>query len=480
MKKLAELQARQAEIDNRQKAIFAQANSATAGELTEAQRTEFDALESEYAANESAIKKCEQDAADAARIASRTQTRVSIPAQTARTENPTSPNGGIQHIRITNEVMSMEQIRGIPAERRPEVLTTKNGGFRSLGEQLQAIANAEINGNRNVDDRLYWEAVTPSAAISGAGSSVPADGGYLVQKDVMSDLNNKAFNGGELLSRVDRIPIGAGFDGLKVNAINETSRASGSRWGGVQMYWGAEADAATAKKPTFRQDSIELVDLIGLAYITERLLQDAVALGAVYSKAFMEESIFMKEDGIYNGTGAGQIQGFMNSPAKVAVTRTTASRVKYQDIVGMWARMWSRSRPTAVWLINQDIEPDLFNMQTIVQNVAGTENVGGSAAYMPPGGLNDSPYARLMGRPVIPVEYAATLGTSGDIALVDLSEFAYIHKGNIQTDSSIHVRFIYNERAYRWVERCNGKTKWVSAVTPYKGSATKSPFIVLS
>lgn len=457
MQKLKDLQARQAAVDARQKAILAEATTANAGELSEGQRAEFDSLESEYAANETAISKCQRDAADAARIASRQPTRVTLPTQTARTEGGTAVING--------------DGSGTVVAKAPEK-------FKTLGDQLQAIAMVELNGRE--DNRLKWQDSVPYAAISGAGSSVPSDGGYLIEKDLMTDLNNKVFSGGELLSRCDVIEIGPNSDGLKINTINETSRATGSRWGGVQVYWGAEADSATAKKPTFKQVSMELKDLIGLAYVTERLLADATALGMVYSKAFTEEFTFMMEDGIVNGTGAGQILGYMNSGAKVAVTRNTASRVKYADIVGIWSRMWARSRANSVWLINQDVEPDLFQMAFVVQNVAGTENVGGAPAYMPANGLSGSPFGTLMGRPVIPVEYCATLGTTNDIALVDLQEMAVIRKGGLAADSSIHVRFLNNERTFRWVARVDGMPKWTSAVTPFKGSATKSPFVVLT
>jgi hypothetical protein len=57
--------------------------------------------------------------------------------------------------------------------------------------------------------------------------------------------------------------------------LDETSRATGSRWGGIQVYRAAEADSATAKKPQLGRWECRLEDIIGLAYITERLLRDA-------------------------------------------------------------------------------------------------------------------------------------------------------------------------------------------------------------
>lgn len=377
---------------------------------------------------------------------------------------------------IKSEVMSIEQIQNLPSEQRPTMLTKANGGFRSLGEQLQAIASAGMNGNQHGDIRLHWGSTDAQMAISGGGTSVPSDGGYLVQKDIMTDLSNRMFDGGSILPYVDKVDIGAGSDGLKINIVDETSRATGSRWGGVQVYWGAEADSATNKKPKFRQTQLELKDLIGLAYLTERALADASSLEQVYTRAFTEEFTFMVEDGFFNGVGGGQMLGFLNSGAVVSVSKETgqpAATLVYENVLNMWSRMWHRSRMNAIWTINQDIEPQLHKMSIPV-------GVGGLPVYLPPGGISGSPYATLFGRPVVPTEYNATLGTVGDICLVDPTQYVIIRKGGLTADSSIHVRFINNERTFRWLYRIDGQPKWTVPMTPYKGTNTKSPFISLA
>jgi len=150
----------------------------------------------------------------------------------------------------------------------------------------------------------------------------------------------------------------------------------------------------------------------------------------------------------------------------------------------MWARMPARSRKNAVWLCNQDIEPQLYQLNVKIKNVAGSENVGGIATlpvvFNPPGSVPGQEMGLLMGRPVIPVEYCPSLGTAGDIMLVDLSQYLMIDKGGIDAQSSIHVRFIYDEMAFRFIYRANGQPIWTSPMTPYKGTATQSPFIVLA
>jgi HK97 family phage major capsid protein len=106
---------------------------------------------------------------------------------------------------------------------------------------------------------------------------------------------------------------------------------------------------------------------------------------------------------------------------------------------------------------------------------------GGLPAYMPPGGLSVAPYGTLKGRPIIEIEQCAALGTVGDIMLVDLSQYLTIEKGGLQSASSIHVQFVTDETAFRFVMRNNGQPLWDSPLTPYKGTtSTLSPFITLA
>lgn len=350
-----------------------------------------------------------------------------------------------------------EPIKNQPA--KPE-----GRGFKSLGEQLKAVVNASSPGARNIDPRLL-----ESRLATGLGETVPADGGFLVQTDFSTELLKRAYETGVLASRVKKIPISANADGIKINAIDETSRANGSRWGGVQIYWAAEAATVTAKKPKFMQMELKLNKLMGLCYVTDELLKDTSALESVITQAFSEEFGFVIDDSIMNGSGSGQPLGFMNSGALVTLTRTTTVTVKFADITAMWARLYAPSRANSVWLINQIVEPKLMGM-TLTDYVP---------AYLPPGGLSVSPYGTLMGRPVIPIEQCPTVGTTGDIALVDLSQYIMIEKGGLETASSIHVQFLYDEQVFRFIYRCDGQPSWTSALTPKAGS-TLSPFVVLS
>ena len=341
--------------------------------------------------------------------------------------------------------------------------------FGSLGEQLLAIRAASDPTNPVMDPRLL-----AVRAATGMNESVPSDGGFAVQKDFIAGIKERMHNEGQIFSRVNRTPIGANANGLKFNVIKENSRADGSRGGGVRAYWTDEAAALTASKTTLRQVELQLEKLTALMYLTGELQQDATALSARANRDFGRELLFKTEDAYWEGDGAGKPLGIVGHAGTVVVAKEAAqaaSTVVSANIVKMWARM--RNRSNSVWMYNQEIEPQLLQMTQAV----GT---GGTVTYMPPGGLSASPYATLMGRPMIPVEYASALGTAGDIVLCDWDAYESIDKGGPKYDSSIHVRFLFDEEVFRAIYRVDGQPLYNSALTPFKGSATTAHFVTLA
>jgi HK97 family phage major capsid protein len=341
--------------------------------------------------------------------------------------------------------------------------------FTSLGEQMAAIMRAGVPGG-NVDPRLY--------NATGAGESVPSDGGFLVQTDFSSEIMKQVFDTAVLASRCRRVPISGNSNSIKINGIDETSRATGSRYGGIRGYWVNEAAEKTASKPKFRQIELTLKKLIGLCYATDELLDDTTALEGIIREGFVSEFGFLLDDAIINGTGAGQPLGIMNAGCLVTQAKESgqdAATVMAENVMNMYSRLFAQSRQNAVWLINQNVEPQLFTMSLSV----GT---GGVPVYMPAGGLSGQPYATLFGRPVLAIEQAQTLGTAGDIILADMNGYLLAEKGGIKSDMSIHVMFNYDESVFRFVMRVDGQPIRSTPLTPYKGgsSATQSHFVTLA
>lgn len=349
-------------------------------------------------------------------------------------------------------------------------------GWNGLGEQLLAVAHATRGAP--TDNRLI-------RAPFGAGETDPSGGGFLVDTDFAATVLTRAYDMGEIAQRIMRIPISTNANGIKIPGVDETSRATGSRWGGVQAYWIGEGDTITTSKPKFRLIELDLKKLACAWTVTDELLADSVALTGIATQAFSEEITFMIENSAIAGNGVGMPLGIMNSPALVTVPKRNGQQAKtflWENCIDMWSHMWMRSRFNAAWFVNQDVEPQLYSLRQTIGTGGTAISVSTTAPaeiYTPPGSEGRT-YGTLLGRPVIPIEYASTLGGVGDVILADFSQYVAAEKKTMQAAASMHVRFLTDEMTFRLVYRFDGQPIWNTPLTPFQGSSSKSPFIVLA
>ncbi len=367
----------------------------------------------------------------------------------------------------------------------PDPITKAPGGF---GNFLKAVRAAGPMGNAIREPRLKRSiegALDPvTKAPTGLGETVPSDGAFLVAQEFIPTLIDRTWNSSIVYTKCAKQPVGPNFNGFKIPAIDETSRADGSRWGGVQAYWGAEAASITASKPKFRQISVELQKLFALCYATDEMLEDSVQLEGYVMKWFPLEFGFKLDDAIINGDGAGKPLGILNSPGRVTVakeTGQTAATIVTNNMLKMRRRLIASSWKNAIWFINQNTLEQLETL-TIPIGTAGALAQLFNYATEPAGALvpNES-YGRMLNRPVIPIEQAASVGTEGDVILTDLSQYIVGDKGGINAATSIHVAFVTDQTAFRFIYRCNGEPVWHQPLTPYKGTSdTLSPYVTLA
>ena len=343
-------------------------------------------------------------------------------------------------------------------------------GWRSFGEFASSVRVASAR-NGSLDPRLIANAPTTYGS-----EGVGEDGGFAVPPDFRTAIMEKVLAEDSLLSRTDQLTTSS-------NSItfpaDETTPWDSS--GGIQAYWADEAAQITQSKPSLKEKQVRLHKLTSLVPVTDELLQDAGALDGYLRRKVPEKFDFKIQNAIVRGSGAGQPVGILNAPCLISVAKDTstspiqaADTIRYKNIVDMWARMYAPCRARAVWLINQDIEPQLYNLQ-FKEGVTSPVPI-----YMPANNAAGSPFGTLFGRPVLPIEAASTLGNQGDIILADLSQYLSVTKtGGIQTHVSIHLFFDYDAVAYRFIMRVAGMPWWGSAITPANGSNTRSCFVTL-
>ena len=347
----------------------------------------------------------------------------------------------------------------------PDVRVVNEKKFKHAGEFLDCIKKAGMP-NGVVDNRLN---------AAGMNVAVGSEGGFLVEPEFSRDWIKGAFEVGILASRIPQ-PVPVSGNTLTIPAVVETSRVSGSRWGGVSSAWVGEGVAIGASTPTVGQIELKLKKLAGLAYMTDELLADSFAAATIMGRAFSEDIAWNIDSAIFSGNGVNQPLGFTNSPALVTIAKEggqAAATIVYQNLLKMWSRMPYANRQSAVWLINQNCEYELGTMAFPI-------GAGGVPVYLPAGGISGQPYSTLFGRPVLPIEQAEALGSVGDIMFVDPQQYVSISKGNIETAVSMHLRFNFAEQAFRYVLRMDGAPTWKSSVAPAKGTGNVSPYIALA
>ena len=344
--------------------------------------------------------------------------------------------------------------------------------FQRMGDELLAVKAASLSQRNEIHPRLK----ALSLKALGSNELIGSEGGFLLEPTFAAVILTPLHDTGPFSSRVTPIPTGINSNSLTIRAVDETDRASGSRWGGILGYRLAEAGTKLPSYPSFRLTELRFKKYAVLCYATDELLQDLTALAGIIQQGCGEELDFMVNDDILNGTGAAGPLGIINSGALVSVSKETgqkADTLYTENIIKMWARLHPRSKPNSVWYINGDVTPQLYTTSLAV----GT---GGQPMFMGPGSLPNSPSGTLLGRPIVETEFNATLGDKGDILLADMSQYAFINR-DVQSASSIHVEFLTDQTVYRFVYRCDGQPKAAKPLTPYKGTSnTLSAFVTLN
>lgn len=350
---------------------------------------------------------------------------------------------------------------------QPRASARGTDGFRSMGEFADKVRAAALG--RQTDPRLA------NAAASTIGSEgVGADGGFSVPADFRAEIASKVFGEDSLVARTDRMKTSS-------NSITMPSDMT-SPWdstGGIQAYWGNEAGALQQSKPKLEDVTYKAHKLHVLVPMTEELLEDSPAMDSYLRRKAPEKMDFKIDEALIRGTGAGQPLGILNAPALVSVAAEgaqTADTVNQANISKMWARMPVKSRSGAIWLINPEVEAQLDGLV-----------VGQQPVYMPAGGLADTPFGRMKGRPVIPHQVCSAIGDVGDIMLVDWNQYMTLTKlgagrdeNGMKIDVSMHLWFDQDLTAFKFTIRIGGQPWWSVPTAAAHGAATMSPFVTLA
>jgi HK97 family phage major capsid protein len=356
--------------------------------------------------------------------------------------------------------------------------TPTNWNFSSLGDFALSVKHACLKGGE-WDRRLIHSERLAAATIYGS-EGTGADGGFAVPPDFRTTVMEAVLGEDSLLRLCDQITT-AGKS--MTFPVDETTPWQST--GGIQAYWGGEGGTKTQSKPALQERTVKLDKIYALVPVTDELIEDAPAMDGYLRRKAPAKIAYKVNEAILQGDGVGKPLGILNSPATVSVAKESsqvADTIVANNIIKMYSRMYAPHRSKAVWVMNQDIEPQLLKL-----SIPGTDNTGnsvtgwGGLVYLPANGFSGSPFGTLFGRPVIPSQAAETLGDKGDIFFADFSMYLALLRGGVnpRVDVSMHLWFDQDLTAFRFVLRVGGMPWWSAPVAARDGSATYSPFVTL-
>jgi len=184
------------------------------------------------------------------------------------------------------------------------------------------------------------------------------------------------------------------------------------------------------------------------------------------------ESIFQAslrwycESQLWNGVGGSEVLGALVGDGALSITKESgqsADTIMTENILKMWARLRPGSHNRAIFCANPTTFPQLATLSIAV----GT---GGSVvSLLQPSGIAGGPATSILGRPLYLSEHLPALGNAGDLCLLDPLLYVLGDRKQIVVDASPHIRFQYDETAFRAQVRFDGQPALSSVLQPANG-----------
>lgn len=328
-----------------------------------------------------------------------------------------------------------------------------NGGFSSFGDWLQAMDSGLF------DTRLQ--------AANKVG--VDSEGGFLVPQVYANAYIDAVIESSVLLKRVRKVPMAS--DTLNLSGWDGNNHSS-NLFGGFTAAWEEELSSLSPQTAKTRRVTLNAKKLVILTQASNELVADATMYEDMLGSALVQAMAWQLDYEILRGSGAGRPLGCVDSDSAIEIAKEssqTASTIWFTNVVKMLSRLHPSSYNTSVWIANPTCIPQLMTLDVHESATALGSGLVGDATYNP-FRESDGKFT-LFGRPVIFTEKLPTLGTKGDIILVDPSQYVLGMRQEIVVEKSAHAGFTTDSSYYRAKLRTDGRPLWQNAMTPKNGDS---------
>ena len=164
-----------------------------------------------------------------------------------------------------------------------------------------------------------------------------------------------------------------------------------------------------AGDPQLKQIKYEPQLVTGFIDVSDKLLRNSEAAGAMCTKLLRGAIIGAEEDRFISGSGAGCPMGMIGHEATITVDRGTPNKVAYTDIVNMYSKV--KFGGNVVVIATQSALPQLMTLKDGAQNLIWQPNA------------RDGAPGTLLGLPVLLSDLSPVLGSEGDVLFANLTYY---------------------------------------------------------
>lgn len=393
-------------------------------------------------------------------------------------------------------LIKMGAIAGIPEYRRAaqEIGWTPSYGEEQLEKEF---TRGGLYGPRSVQKAknagVPWEPAGSQIRKTALSEMSGVTGGYLIPPQYQAELLTIQAEEAFFKPRCRVQPMNAlTVQWPTLDITSAQSSGVNPYFAGIVANWQPEAASINESEPAFRMSTWTAWNLVCYAVSSNQLLADnGIGLDALMTTLFGQAVAWYEEYAYLRGQGAGASMplGVLNSPCTIQQSRTVANRFTLADAANMFSHLQIRSWDSACWVMHQSVIPQLIQM------ASGASSNTPSSTYVPGNMLvwtnpwistgnagpmaSKLPSAFLNGLPVFFTDKLPSLGTTGDVLLVDASHYIIGQRLDTQIDISPHYLFRNNQLAWRVVFRSDGKFWLNDSITDVEGWSI-SPAIALA
>jgi HK97 family phage major capsid protein len=416
-------------------------------DLSEVETAKYDALEKQLNSLDTKIR-CEEKLGDAEQDVNRPVSRAVVPQIGNDIQTYLIPDGGRAGVR--GKDLKDRTLLQVLA---PDLFRAQNPDYARLS--IVDVLNGVKKGGAGLPPEMRAQSVGMAV---GGGFSIPT----LFWDSVLT----QTIANDPWLREITYFPLPADrVSGSGTMPVLDTStRTKTSIYKGLDFVTVGESSPIPESEAAFKGLVVNTFKKAALLLCSNEFLADSTFGSPLIGRIMRETLQHVLTGLIVDGTGVAEGLGALNVADRIVSPRTTENTIEYADLVRMKSRLTPGRRGR--WLFSAESWAETCLMESTSGDLIVSPSQTGETTFL--------------NLPVTVSDLGRTLGSEGDVSIIDASVFGALMLPGATVEQSSSYRFAHDETAFRLTQRFGFSPMLLGKVTPRNGGNQTSWCIVLS